>query len=494
MDYKQLQNGSDIRGIALEGIKGENINLTKEAVYDLARAFLTYIRQKTNKQNCRISIGHDSRLSADELCHSILDGLIFDGAEVLDCSLASTPSMFMSCIFDEYDCDGAIMVTASHLPFNRNGMKFFDKEGGLNKEDISRIIEIAEKQEFDHQNNGSCRKADLMDTYSKHLQEIIKKGVNAKDYDHPLKDLHIVVDAGNGAGGFYVEKVLKPLKANVTGSQFLDPDGSFPNHIPNPEDKEAMDSICKAVVANKADLGIIFDTDVDRSSAVDRFGHPISRNAIIALASMLVKDGHEHTTIVTDSVTSDELHDFLVSHGLKHHRFKRGYKNVINEAIRLNEMGIDCQLAIETSGHAALKENYFLDDGAYLATKIVIEAAKHPIDKLIQDLKYPLEEKELRFKIHADDYQTYGDRVLEALKQYALDHPEMQLASDNHEGYRICFENGWLLLRKSLHDPILPCNIESTKKDGCKDIARSVYEVFAQFSDLNIEPLKQFIK
>ena len=99
MDYRKLQNGSDIRGIAIEGIEGEHVNLTNEAVYDLARAFLTFIREKHSKKDCRISIGHDSRLSADSLCHSIMDGLIFDGAQVLDCSLASTPSMFMFCIF-----------------------------------------------------------------------------------------------------------------------------------------------------------------------------------------------------------------------------------------------------------------------------------------------------------------------------------------------------------------------------------------------------------
>ena len=107
---------------------------------------------------------------------------------------------------------------------------------------------------------------------------------------------------------------------------------------------------------------------------------------------------------------------------------ERGYKNVINEAIRLNEAGIDCQLAIETSGHAALKENYFLDDGAYLATKIVIEAAKTPVDELIKDLKYPLEEKELRFKINAEDFQDYGDQLLDSLKEFVAKQPNMEPA------------------------------------------------------------------
>ena len=195
--------------------------------------------------------------------------------------------------------------------------------------------------------------------------------------EKPLAGLKIVVDAGNGAGGFYATKILEPLGADVSASQFLEPEGSFPNHAPNPENKEAMASICRRVVESGADLGLIFDTDVDRSSAVDKNGKEISRNGIVAMAAALIAREHPGTTVVTDSITSDELTEYLEQClGLKHLRFKRGYKNVINKSIELNEEGIDSQLAIETSGHAAYKENYFLDDGAYLATKIVIQAAQ----------------------------------------------------------------------------------------------------------------------
>lgn len=188
--------------------------------------------------------------------------------------------------------------------------------------------------------------------------------------------MKIIVDAGNGSGGFYAEKVLKNLGADVEGSQFLDPDGMFPNHIPNPENKEAMDSISKATVNSNADLGIIFDTDVDRAAIVDSKGMEINKNSLIALISNIVLRENPGSTIVTDSVTSIGLNEYISEHGGVHHRFKRGYKNVINEAIRLNNEGISAPLAIETSGHAALKENYFLDDGAYLVSKIIINAAK----------------------------------------------------------------------------------------------------------------------
>ena len=504
MDLRKLQNGSDIRGVAVEGIENEPVTLREEEVSLFARGFLTFIRKKTGKKDIRIAIGHDSRISADALSTAVINALKEDGAYVLDCGLASTPSMFMATIFEDYACDASIMLTASHLPFNRNGMKFFDKDGGLNKEDIKALIENAINKDFETLENGQIVKVNLLDTYSNFLVDLIRKEVNHADhYDTPLEGMHIIVDAGNGAGGFYAEKVLKVLGANIEGSQFLEPDGMFPNHIPNPEDKDAMHSICEAVKANNADLGIIFDTDVDRSSAVDGKGREISRNAIVALAAALVCEKHPGTTIVTDSVTSDELHDFLENVlKVKHLRFKRGYKNVINKAVRLNENGIDAQLAIETSGHAALKENHFLDDGAYLATKIVIRAAKmftegKTFDELIKDLKHPLEERELRFRINCEDFQSYGDKVLELLKEYPNEHPEFNLAKVNHEGLRFSFDkehgNGWCLLRKSLHDPILPLNVESNTEGGCKVIIQQLAKFLTQFDQLDLSALDQYL-
>ena len=245
-----------------------------------------------------------------------------------------------------------------------------------------------------------------MTIYAARLVDTIRQGVNHPDnFAQPLTGLKIVVDAGNGAGGFYVDKVLKPLGADTTGSQFLDPDGTFPNHIPNPENKEAMASICQAVVNHKADFGIIFDTDVDRVAAVDSQGNELNRNRMIALISAIVLQEHPGSTVVTDSITSDGLTQFIEQNLQgKHHRFKRGYKNVINESIRLDNSGAESWLAIETSGHGAMKENYFLDDGAYLATKLLVELAKTKLQgklltDLISDLQEPVESEEFRLKI-----------------------------------------------------------------------------------------------
>lgn len=494
MEYAQLQNGSDIRGIALEGVEGEEVNLSEEAAYDLAQGFYTWLKKKTGKNRLKIAVGRDSRLSGEKLAHAMMDGLLFEGAEIMDCGLATTPAMFMACLFPQTNCDGAIMITASHLPWNRNGMKFFTLEGGLEKQDIQQLIAYAQNQTPSPEANGSIQKVDLMALYSMHLQNLIKKQVNAKEYDHPLTGYHIIVDAGNGAGGFFAQDVLAPLGADISGSQFLEPDGHFPNHIPNPENKEAMESICQAVKANKADLGLIFDTDVDRSSAVDENGQPIARNAIIALAALIAQKQNPNTAVVTDSVTSDELHTFLESKGMKHHRFKRGYKNVINEAKRLNEEGIDCQLAIETSGHAAFKNNYFLDDGAYLAAMIVAQAIEEKLSQSLVDLRHPLKEGEFRFPISGEGFKEYGEKVIESLIEKAKEFDYITLADSNYEGIRLNFDsehgNGWLLLRMSLHDPILPCNMESNSKDGIERMKAWLKEQLIDQSRLDLSGLE----
>jgi len=310
---------------------------------------------------------------------------------------------------------------------------------------------------------------------------------------------------------------LKPLGADTTGSIFLEPDGTFPNHAPNPEDKDAMSAVSMAVLTTGSDLGLIFDTDVDRSSAVDGRGREISRNRIVALASAIVAEEHPGTTVVTDSITSTQLTEFLeMDLGLSHFRFKRGYKNVINKAIQLNTEGRDAQLAIETSGHAALKENYFLDDGAYLATLIIVKAAKlakegKTPDSLIENMRDPQEAREVRMNISREDFGSYGDAVLDDLKKWISGDLSdsgatsaqstspsaapvgMSPEEPNYEGVRINFDkdngDGWCLLRKSLHDPLMAMNMESNTKGGCKIISEKMRSFLKNYPDLDISKL-----
>ncbi|MGK7961769.1 phosphomannomutase/phosphoglucomutase [Crocosphaera sp.] len=499
-DWKKLQNGSDIRGVALEGVADETVNLTPAVAQVLGQAFVTWLGKKLGKKPAEltISLGRDSRLSGPSLLAAITEGISLSGSRIYDFGIASTPAMFMSTINPELSCDGAIMLTASHLPFNRNGLKFFIKEGGLNKGDITEILSLAEKNEVSTATEkGTVKHYDFIGVYAQGLVKKVREGVNhPENFDQPLQGLKIIVDAGNGAGGFYAEKVLKPLGADTEGSQFLDPDGTFPNHIPNPENEEAMRSICQAVIDNKADFGIIFDTDVDRGAAVDNFGKELNRNRLIALISAIVLQEHPGSTIVTDSITSDGLTTFIEQelNGV-HHRFKRGYKNVINESIRLNNEGQASWLAIETSGHGAMKENYFLDDGAYLVTKLLIELAKckqqgKKLTDLIANLKEPEESQEFRLKINTEKFKDYGNKVIEKLKEFATTQENWQLVPNNYEGVRIsCHsddENGWLLLRLSLHDPVIPINIEANVSGGVQKIAIKLLDFLKSFDALDL--------
>ncbi len=147
-DWQRLQNGSDIRGIALEGVPDEAVNLTPEVAYRLGRAFISWLATSTNKVPTElvVSIGRDSRLSGPALRDGLANGMRAMGANVLDFAIASTPAMFMSTVTAGYECDGAIMLTASHLPFNRNGFKFFTAKGGLNKPDITEILAISQRE------------------------------------------------------------------------------------------------------------------------------------------------------------------------------------------------------------------------------------------------------------------------------------------------------------------------------------------------------------
>ncbi len=499
-NYKNLQNGSDIRGIALEGIEGQHVNLTKEASFDIGRGFALWLIKKTGKTNLRVAVGRDSRLSGEALLGYIASSMVECGINVTSFGLASTPAMFMATVTEGFNFDGTIMITASHLPFNRNGFKFFTNNGGLEKADIKEILAYAESDEQTALPKGAFESAEFMDTYSSILVDKVR---SATGEDKPLLGYKIVVDAGNGAGGFYVDRVLKPLGANTSGSRFLEPDGSFPNHIPNPENKEAMESITEAVKETNADLGIIFDTDVDRAGAVLSDGSELNRNRIIAMLSKILLREHPGTTIVTDSITSTGLNEFITKNGGKHLRFKRGYKNVINKSIELNNSGIDSQLAIETSGHGALKENYFLDDGAYLVTKLLIELARakkqgYSLESLISDLKEPKESVEFRMNILLDDFKAYGQSVIDELTEYFRKKDGFSLAEDNYEGVRVNADNasgnGWFLLRLSLHDPLLPLNIESNDIGGAKIIANAVYEFISKYSSLDISSIESYVK
>ena len=494
--YLRIQNGSDIRGCAVAAEKEEQTFTPEMAVY-IAQGFAEFLGDKEGRDpgSLRIGVGRDSRITGKEFENAAAAGLAAAGARVYICGIASTPAMFQSTVLADSHFDAAIMITASHLPFNRNGMKFFTREGSLSKKEISEVLRRGAVLDEDHADRGAAAEGsdrtgglgpepepfDIISVYAKSLRELIKREVDSEVYDKPLAGLHIVVDAGNGAAGFFPGMVLERLGADVSGSTCLEPDGMFPNHVPNPENEEAMEALRKAVLSSGADLGVIFDCDGDRGAVMLPDGTEVNRNTLIAMLSSIVAEKHPGSVIVTDSITSDELTDFLEKDlGLRHFRYKRGYKNVIDKGRELNTMGDDCELAIETSGHAAFRENYFSDDGAYLCVKIICRLAVlrregKDLSELIAGLSQPVEAVEIRYDIAEEegdgrDYKEYGTWLLASFREYAAADSRFRIVEPNYEGIRITFDDeevkGWLLMRKSLHDPVIPMNIESSVPGG----------------------------
>ncbi len=493
MDTEKLFNlisGTDIRGVAV----GENTELTEEAIVLIVSSFVGWLKKERGISHVKVAVGYDSRISAPRIFGAVKRALLSNGADVISTGLSSTPSMFTLLKVHPERANAAIMITASHMPSDRNGLKFFTSESGISESELREIVAAAGTEK--RFGSGRFTYAPFMNEYS----SILVGKVEAECGKRPLEGLKIVVDAGNGAGGFFAEKVLAPLGADTEGSVYLKPDGRFPNHIPNPEDKTAIDSLKNAVLSSHADFGVIFDTDVDRAACVDSDGEEINRSTLIALISaILLQDGAG--TIVTDSVTTSSLTPFIESLGGRHLRYKRGYKNVIDKCRELNENGEYSPLAIETSGHAAFKENYYLDDGAYLIVKLLISLAKQrekgePLLSLIKDYIRPAEELELRLRFSEEsvDFKAEGDKVIQALTDHATQSLGSRLAEDSYEGVKIIFDCGSFILRQSVHDPVLPVNIESEYEGGAVQVAKRLYWLIKDYTFLDLTSLQEIIK
>ena len=234
---------------------------------------------------------------------------------------------------------------------------------------------------------------------------------------------------------------------------------------------------------------------------MDQTGKEINRNRLIAMISAILLEDMPGATIVTDSVTSSGLSDFIKEWGGEHYRYKRGYRNVIDEAVRLNQAGMNCPLAIETSGHAALRDNHFLDDGMYLVTVLLIKAMQmkqqgETLSRLLDGLREPVESIEIRLPVLGEDFAATAKQLIEYVLEYASEHEEWHIAPDNREGVRISFDvdgelnSAWFLLRLSVHDPVMPLNAESDVPDGVKAVLGKLFEALRDEAGVDLTPLK----
>ena len=421
------------------------------------------------------------------------------------------------------------MVTASHLPPDRNGFKFFSElaPSGFSKNQIQALGDVAQRCVAECLENNAwpilgtrtmpfTRQVDWMPIYADSLKRAIFSNTAGivRNEAEPLAGLKIVLNPGNGAGGFF-QDVLDSLGADVSASVHLDADGSFPNGVPNPETKSMLQQTILACNEAQADLGIMLDTDADRCGFVTpriiekdtsrkSDYEALNRNRLIALLAVVFSQEKPGCAVVTDSVTSEGLSKFLNDQlGLKHVRFIKGYANVISKARELTDSGsMDAELAIETSGHCAMRENGYLDDGTYTAVKIVSLLARERAsdvfkEKSLLDLIADMEELdevcELRMTTKDSSLESMRavfDVCVNEIIRHCESSQVWRLDNENLEGIRIRFgsQGQFFMLRQSLHDPIVSLQIEAQSKSEAREMIvepiRRLFESNKQISEV----------
>lgn len=474
--WLKLRSGSDIRS--------RDAALTDDVCERIGYAFACMLAERlgTTPDKLVIALGRDGRESGRRIQAALSRGVTAADSDVLDGGLCAQPALFSRVLRgDGQTAHGAVMVTGGDAGEGYNGFKFLTASGGLKEADVALILRMASATKVPER---LVTRVDLMDDYREFLKA--QAAVLLKDDAlKPLLGLYLVVDTATTGGDFFAA-LMEELGADVerlSGGETLD----------------------AAVPRYGADMGMAFDSDSSRVYLFDAAGRAVDGNRLIALVSAMLLMQKPGLTIVTDSVTSTGLSAFIAEWGGVHYRFKRGYRRVINEAVRLNGELIDCPLAIETTGHAAFRENQFLDDGIYLALRIACEAldckreGKTVFDPL-NDLSVPVEDQSLRLRVlDEEDPAASCQEVVEIILSHTLVNPEWQMASDSREGVRITFNldgginNAWFQLRMSVHDSQMALHAESDIPGGVRHVLGELYGLIGDTELLDMEPLKKLL-
>lgn len=490
-DWRKLLSGTEILGDERE--------LTDEFAAKFGYAFAVWLARslETTPDQLVIAVGRDPRSSGTHLSRALIKGLTAADSDVLDCDLCSGPALQAMLFRSERPAGGCIMVTGGRSASHVNGFKLETVKGLPGADDLLEMIDMAASLKLPER---LVTETDAGELYREKLAAMARNYLE-DDVLRPLLGMHVVVNACGGTGGFFAE-FLEELGAETTGSFALAPSETVSGE---PERREReLEALSKVVVEQQADLGVLLNADCATVSLVDGAGRAISGNRLIALISAILLDKKPGATIVTDSVTSSGLSRFISEWGGIHYRFRRGSRNVIEEARRLNEEGIDCPLAIETSGHSAFCENRFANDGVYLALRIICAAydlkrGGKMVSDLLIDLSEPVESEEIRLRIASDDPTQASRDVIETVLSHTLEDAEWRLATDSREGVRILFnleggvENAWFQLRMSVYDPcVMVLNAESDVPGGVQRMLKDVCTVLEMGeSELDLAPLRE---
>lgn len=430
----------DIRGVYPEEID-------EEAAYKIGAAFAVYIKKVTNKEKLQIVVGRDNRKSSDSLFNALSEGLIEQGADVIDIGLSATPTLYFSVV--NYDYDGGINITSSHNPKQYNGLKMV-REKAIPLSGDSGIEEI---KELAMSNNFSKVEK---------IGEIIKRDVSS-DYIAINKvkdsfDIKMIVDTANSVSGILVPKMFDRINLIHIFSEL---DGDFPNHEPDPLKKENIEKLQKKVVEDSADLGVAFDGDGDRVFFIDELGEIISSDMILALIASIILKENPNNKILYDIRCSN-----IIRETIEDLRGEAIVSRVGHSFIKSLMKEKDIIFGAEYSGHYYLKQgNSYYESPYFVVFKILEEMKKtgKKLSQLIERFKKYHHSGEINFKV---------DNKEEIIKKVKEKYINGKLSTI--DGVRIDFDDWWLSIRVSNTEPILRLIVEAKTKELMEEKVKEI--------------------
>lgn len=430
----------DIRGVASDHT-GKAIQLNPEVAELVGKALGTYLPEKFGTE--RVFVGSDNRLTSPALRAAVIRGLLSTGMAVTDIGQVLTPTVYYASA--SYEGVGAgVQVTGSHLTTEYNGIKMAYGKLALSGDQITDLLTIIQAGTF---KTGEGVLTTDLPMVLKHMAAIAGKVTIHK----PLK---VVLDAGNGLSGTYVPPVLRALGIEVIGL-YTDPDGTFPNHLPNPEDPDMTKDLEAKVVETGADLGLAFDGDSDRCGFIDNHGHHIAADRLLALLARDLLKRHPGTPVVFDVKASQALPDEIKKYGGVPVMWKAGHSLM---KAKMNEIG--ALLGGEVSGHLFVGENYYgFDDAPLVALKAleIFSQTEKSVADVFDEIPKLVATPEIILSAPDNVKFAIIDEIGETLKS--------RYEVVTVDGARAVFPHGWGLVRASNTQPAITLRFEAYTRE-----------------------------
>lgn len=427
----------DIRGIADEDLVDENI-------VSLGKGIGTFLSRQGAKS---LVIGRDIRLSSERLRNALIEGLLSTGVNVIDIGVCLTPVQYFGII--HLDADGGVMITGSHNPIEYNGFKI-SKRGvaPVYGEEIQEIRKLIEGVDFET-GSGELVKKDVISDYV----DMIKSKLN---FGRKLK---LVIDAGNGTAGILAPQLWRDLGCDVV-ELYCEPDGTFPNHLPDPTVPKYVVDLQKKVLEVGADVGIGYDGDTDRVGVIDEKGRMIFADKLIAILIREVLQKHPGGKIVFDVKCSQALPEEIIKFGGEPVMYKTGHS-----LLKAKMKELQSPLAGEMSGHIFYSDDFFgFDDAVYVSGRLlrIMSNTDKTLAELVDEI--PSFESTPEIRIEATDEDKF--KIVAELSE----HFKRSYETIDIDGARVLFGDGWGLVRASNTQPVLVLRFEARSKERLAEI------------------------